>query len=238
MGKKCYKVKAHVRKGKPVSEHIRCVDKKSNKLSREESLTYKDYLEKFNKYKKDGEFPASATPEDFLKLAGVGDDDNIQDIKFNASFDLVNISIKTDKYYVSRSYDYEKMSIKNSIFEVFNKGNGTGLEVFNRQVKEAQNKNFKKIDTFAAKYLNGEPANGYYTWARMGYSPEKGWLEKFNSYSPKYKGIKDFETLFKTDGGLEYWNKEGMAFDGSFDLSPNSESIRLLNNYTKSKNGR
>jgi hypothetical protein len=233
MAKKCFKVKAHTRKGKKVDEHVRCVDKKTQ--NREKSITYQQYVEKFKQQQQSGDIPKNVNPDDVLKLTGVSELDKINEIKFSASYDQLGIAVKTDDYYVDRLIDYESMSIKNSIFTVNKTGSGTGLKVFSRQVNEAQSQGFKYIDTYAVTKLNDQNANGYYTWARIGFNPEDGWLEKFNSYSPQFKGIKDFNTLFKTKEGIEYWKEEGMSFHGRFDLSANSQSMKTFNDYKKEK---
>ena len=81
--------------------------------------------------------------------------------------------------------------------------------------------------------MNGEPANGYYTWPRLGFEVKnKSVLLKYNSYDSRFKGIDSLNKLFSTNEGRNYWKREGGFFTDlnlTFSLKEGSENIKFFN---------
>ena len=111
---------------------------------------------------------------------------------------------------------------------------GFGTRILAAQVRAAQALGVVTIETVAG----GTPAgakqgrmNGYYTWARLGYSgrltPElTAAAREADIALPKRATIHD---LFATDEGREWWRKHGDEMYMEFDPAPGSRSMSRLN---------
>lgn len=127
---------------------------------------------------------------------------------------------------------------------------GKGAETFATQVQALQALGVSRIETLAAgsggHFSRGAPAwegrfNGYYTWARLGYDgdvPER----TLGALPPGLKArLGDRPTvqgLLALPGGLEAWKEYGDEFEGTFDLTPGSNSVRALEAYMKERGAR
>jgi hypothetical protein len=113
----------------------------------------------------------------------------------------------------------------------------SGNEVFKEQVETAIKNGFKRMITHAAGSKDDKEYNGYYTWARLGYEPKKTdrkvnkVIELFNKkYNQDAKSLRD---VMDTKSGRDYWKDNGVDFEGTFDLNPNSYSVKTLRKYKK-----
>ncbi len=128
------------------------------------------------------------------------------------------------------------------------KGKGWGARVFARQVDGAQEMGIKKIHTYAIRGDDNVPANGYYTWARLGYNttlkssmkrdllaePEDSPLHALGRHAKidnyEFRSVTMHE-VFDTPGGAEWWKERGGSIDMQFDPTPGSPSHTRLHKY-------
>lgn len=115
------------------------------------------------------------------------------------------------------------------------RGNGLGTKAFTEQVRSCAQLGVSKITTTAGKGgSQGDKMNGFYTWARLGYDADLD--DSVKKRLPKeLKGAKTVQDLMATPEGREHWKKHGNMTSMTFDLSPGSKSISILNNYLREK---
>src|SRR3954452_19543616 len=91
-----------------------------------------------------------------------------------------------------------------------------------RHCEEGEGKLRYRYMTVSAAKANG--LNGYYTWARVGYSMEEpdheNFLELMEMYRRKETSIIE---LMETQDGRDFWLANGFWWEGYFDLSDGSE---------------
>lgn len=137
---------------------------------------------------------------------------------------------------MTRTIDTNNKIIHNDLFVIKSK-KYDGSDVFTAQVEKARKQGYTKIVTEAAgKSMNsGTKFNGYYTWLRLGYKPNAKTDAKFTERFNRQTGsnIKSITELMHSESGRAWWKKNGNTFKGEFDLNPNSESSKVLNNYNK-----
>lgn len=93
------------------------------------------------------------------------------------------------------------------------------------QVAAARSFGFEKILDYAD---NREGRNGYYTWPRLGFDKELS--EKDISCLPvEFKHFTRLSDLMEDQGACEWWKKNGFGQELTFNTSPESSSMRLLN---------
>jgi len=144
--------------------------------------------------------------------------------------------------YFRRGYD-GKLTCENYAISVKDKGKGLGSKIFTDQVTELRKMGINRIICLAAgsaEELERNPggvgtANGFKTWASLGYDGEI--VNPRTPLPSQFVGIHRVQQLMAAPGGKEYWEKNGVAFDAEFDLTPGSRSLQILDAYvTKRKN--
>lgn len=165
-----------------------------------------------------------------------------------ATVRVQNVYVASSEYgetYVSVAVDHPDFEMRRSIYkdrivndsiEVKSPGKGIGTKIFFDQVSIASAKGFKTISTSATK---GHEVNGYYTWARLGYDAK---IPGFRSgrfvdkeASEVIPGATLISDLMKSEKGREWWKSQGVSFEGEFDLTPGSLSMKVLSEYVKQK---
>lgn len=106
---------------------------------------------------------------------------------------------------------------------------GIGIESFLNQVEGALRLGIRRIHTKGAGSPRSGDDNGYYTWARFGF--DASFDEDEADFIPrKYAlagGLNDLIGM----GGSEWWKANGWPKRMTFDLDPDSSSMRILNSY-------
>ena len=136
--------------------------------------------------------------------------------------------------------------VKNDFFFI-NKGSrfdGRGGEIFENQVDTLSKKGYKQLAVNAGgvgpKINPSSEMNGYYTWLRMGYKPnakdEQKIVDTFNSKN-RENGVqvKSSAEMMSSKYGRDWWKDNGFEWDGTFDLTKGSYSMKTLENYRKAK---
>lgn len=126
-----------------------------------------------------------------------------------------------------RVFDPVKKIITNEQMRVDKnlRGKGIGTAVFEVEVETAAKLGLKRIEVEAIGDANSS-ANGYYTWARLGFEGDvKG---------PNGDTVK-LSKLMSSPEGRDWWKQNGTDFFGTFDLSPTSVSMRVFSEYRRLK---
>ena len=149
------------------------------------------------------------------------------------------VSVLTEDMYCQRGFSNGTVDMLEFILNPdLDKGQGKGSDIFYNQVQSFKNKGFKKIDTDAVR---SDVYNGYYTWARLGYSiGKKEHRTRFfnllsTSEDAQILSVSSIQELMSFKKGRDFWVENGFSFYGTFDLSDNSRSMFILNKYMEEK---
>lgn len=108
---------------------------------------------------------------------------------------------------------------------------GIGTECFHRQLKKSLELNFSQILT---KTSRKSEENGYYTWPRFGFNAKLP--SKIIRLLPTtINHSKTLLHLMETETGRLWWRNHGVGLKLTFDLSPESDSLRCFEKYYFSK---
>jgi SPP1 gp7 family putative phage head morphogenesis protein len=174
------------------------------------------------------------------KFAIYRKDETTSGIKFN-EFRVSAESAKGSEMIRSLAVDMDdKMYVYNEFFKLVDAEKGSGFALFDQQVQESRKLGVKyfKVDAAGSGTGTDEKArgfNGYYTWARFGYDgllPPNALSKLKGTTHEKAKRISD---LMSTPEGRAYWQKHGTSWEGKFDLTPGSYSMRTLDAYREER---
>jgi hypothetical protein len=194
---------------------------------------------------RDVKFNVSYQAEDFLisiysneietlNIAGGIPENGTNDILHSADYlnntNSLFFSSESELFVIEREVFWDDKFIDNKFLIVFSTGKKLGTFIFLNEVIQARKLGISCLKVSAAK---SERFNGYYTWARLGYtidSPEdQADFEKLlRSYG---RSENSMINLMQTSDGRNFWRNNGFWWQGIFDLSPNSENIQAFNNY-------
>lgn len=191
---------------------------------------------------------SNAESAKYAKIAGIPDDFKGEITILASDKPITTVRAINDKIIMTRVIDEKTGVIDNRYFKIKrkmdendkpipNSASYSGNEVFKEQVETAIKNGFKRMVTHAAGSKGDKEYNGYYTWARLGYEPKK--TDKYvNKVIDKYnkehnKEAKTLRDVMSTKSGREYWKENGIDFEGTFDLNPNSYSVKTLRKYKR-----
>ena len=147
----------------------------------------------------------------------------------------VSISIENDKFFVNRAIFKDangNIRIDNHQIAVYDQGKGLGTKLFSDEVEWAKGIGAKQIDTMARR----EPdMNGYYTWARLGYDANLKYSALGDKAAKAGFNVEKVSDLMKTPEGTKWWLKNGKTIPMTFDLTPGSHSLSVLEAYNKAR---
>jgi hypothetical protein len=159
-------------------------------------------------------------------------------VKITSTKNYAFVNIDDDDLKMDRQIFFNQNYIENFSFNVKNKGKYSGSDIFNTQVQNTKKDNrIKEIRTVAGGSFFGK-MNGYYTWLRLGYTPNKRKDKEYSEKANKELGtnITSITELMYSQEGRDWWKENGGQFEGTFDLSENSYSMKTLEEYVKNKN--
>lgn len=110
-------------------------------------------------------------------------------------------------------------------------GSGFGTTAFANQIRGAIQAGVSKVVTYAGRgKMNGMAMNGYSTWPVLGYDAplEESQVKRL---PPELKKARTVQDLYATPAGKEWWKKHGTTMRMTFDVTPGSRSMRVLNAY-------
>jgi len=184
--------------------------------------------------------------KDFINFKGnlndlFGDGD-VLGTSIKEAGDNITFSALLEDGFIERTFDTEDNIVYMDLFllnPLKDKGNGIGTEIFKNQLNKFKELGFKKLVTDASQASN---MNGYYTWARLGYSFAGEDEVKMLGDMLKHEDDHDISKfnnlpeLMMSDKGRKWWREYGFSFTGVFDLDDNSENMKIFKNYIDEKN--
>lgn len=175
------------------------------------------------------------TDIDLLKLSG-GIPVKYYDLNYKIAIhygDALKIMSKNDVYDIERIIYPAEKKIYNAFMEVHDTGSGIGTKLFANQVESAIEMGYQLIEVTAGK---SRSMNGYYTWARLGYTMDDDSEGEFADLMYAYEREEQtLEELMRTKEGRAFWKRYGFQWHGRFDLTSDSLHVERLNNYLKQK---
>lgn len=139
--------------------------------------------------------------------------------------------------------DKRGLVLKNGYFRIDagSEHESKGLEFFVNQIRAARDIGVDVIETFAAGDAKNKTYNGYYTWPRFGYDGNinKGTLGYLPENLKKQMGDRvNIQALFETEEGRDWWKKNGEPINLTFDPTPGSPNMKVLEAYTRERSTR
>ncbi len=160
-------------------------------------------------------------------------DDLIHKVSYedqNESFIAITDS---NMHKIERQIYPEDNFIDNVLMKVFKQGKGIGTKAFINQVIEARYLGYKFLQVSAFK---SDGWNGFYTWARLGYSMLSSSQSRFDKLMlVNNRSEQNIVELMKTEEGRAFWKKNGFTWAGKFDLADRSENMNALYSYLVGK---
>ncbi len=169
-----------------------------------------------------------------LNLCGGIPWDGLESILFSADYDYPSkslyVSRESELFEANRSLYWNDRFIDNTYLNVFSTGTGLGVYIFINQIIQAQKLGIEYFTVSAAK---SNKYNGYYTWARFGYSMDNPMDEKTLKELLTREGRQEMDLfeLMKTRNGRNFWKEKGFWWQGKFNVLPGSINIQAFNDY-------
>jgi len=198
----------------------------------------------------DKKFMDKKTEREYRLLAymtGIPPDTPVSDIKKviieKKNNGKTTFTFESKRYDIAREYDFNTGTLTNKFIDIANKGgediSGAGLNILVRQI--ANLKSFGKIRKIEGEFLKAENLFGYYVFLRYGFIPDRvaqsnyrDVMDEYNNLYPN-DNVKKIEDFLKTETGRKFWKEKGGDWDGHFDLSDNSYSMKVLEDYVKNR---
>lgn len=139
------------------------------------------------------------------------------------------VSTESMTHRVERRIFPQEQYIDNLLMQASVTGQGVGKYIFINEIIEARKLGYRYMTVSAAKATG---LNGYYTWARFGYSMEEldheNLLELMEIFRRKETSIIE---LMNTQDGRDFWLANGFWWEGYFDLADGSENMIAFQHY-------
>ena len=119
----------------------------------------------------------------------------------------------------------------NEAFDVTDTGKGLGTKLFGEQVDSLKKAGVVEMRTTASR---GGDANGYYTWARLGYDAPLPQTTRGKLPSPLAKA-RNVSDLMRSEKGRTWWKENGHTIDMTFDMRDSSPSMKVFRAYQAAK---
>lgn len=195
-------------------------------------------------------FMTKKTEREFRLLAymsGISPDTNLSDIERvvikKKNTGETYFLFESKRYHIETEYDFNTKTLINKFIGTIKKEgedvSGGGLNILTRQI--ANLKAFGKIKKIEGEFLRRGNSTGYYAYLRYGFIPDRSaqttysyLIDEYNELYPNGK-VSKIEDFLKTETGRNFWKEKGGDWDGYFDLSDNSYSMKVLEDYVKNK---
>lgn len=195
-------------------------------------------------------FMTKKTEREFRLLAymsGISPDTNLSDIERvvikKKNTGETYFLFESKRYHIETEYDFNTKTLINKFIGTIKKEgedvSGGGLNILTRQI--ANLKAFGKIKKIEGEFLRRGNSTGYYAYLRYGFIPDRvaqsTYSDLINEYNELYPNgkVSKIEDFLKTETGRSFWKEKGGDWDGYFDLSDNSYSMKVLEDYVKNK---
>lgn len=174
------------------------------------------------------------SPNDVARWAGL---QGLSGLRVSLRLDGPNrvaLSILGPGLNLERSYSLRPSGLYayHEFFQVGERGQGLGREIFAQQVAALRQAGFTGIGTKAAGGP-GQPLVGYYVWPRLGFD---GTLPASvrSSLPPELAGAARISDLMATPLGRDWWRAQGVPLEVEFSLAAGSLSSQIFDAYLES----
>lgn len=182
------------------------------------------------------------TPSDLASLAGAPDGAKVQ---VEAVANGVYIHFEAEGVTSARRLrigEDGKPEIYNGFLEVAEaqRGKGIGRQILGRQIEQSQRLGIARMQTLAggdAESAEAGQMNGYMVWPKFGYDGRLD-EEHLDALPAQFRGVETIQELYSTREGRQAWERHGSAIHLEFDLSPDSDSLEIWNEYQREKERR
>lgn len=196
------------------------------------------------------EHQSRLTLEDTLDVAAIPNQSLIQELDFHWHENnelVIRVHAQNQYWGVETQQEFIFFEQEPSLFidslHLDPTGQQIGTRIFAHQVNKAARLGFQRIELFAVR---GREANGYYTWARLGFdatfdSPQ---LENIRTNFAEHTGFELPDSIFtlhdllfgfEDNLGMDFWRVHGFSMDMIFNLSSEANSMLVLNDYLDQK---
>lgn len=243
MAKKCVKVAA----SKRAKAHVRCFEgaEKAGAKSDDKKVgasggggfgePSQSFTDSYNDAVKKGHIPKDMDYKEVLEMSGMHSDfGSIKSSKFEITKNGFEVEIDADQVFIRTFHTKGEIYID----RVVSKGgsDGKGRKLMDNIIKRGQQQDISNVSLFAASQLNGAPANGFYTWPRLGFETKnKKSLMQYNDFpGSKFKGIDSLNKLMMSKEGRDYWKSDGKyhpdnsVYEMTFSLKEGSNNIKIF----------
>lgn len=237
LGKRCVVIPGSAK----VTKHVRCYavkDKSESKKGSGKNSALEGFNDSYGIAQKSGHLPKDMSHKEVIEMSGYHSDfGDIKSQKFTNTKNGFEVEIETDNIKIRTIHSKDKVYI--DLVESKGEGGGKAKKLIGNIVKRGQEQDIKTIELFGAARLNDRPANGYYTWPRLGFETKnKKALKEYNSYDKNFKGVDSLLDLMSTKAGRDYWKSDGpyhpdrSVYEMTFDLKYGSKSLKHFENNT------
>jgi hypothetical protein len=190
--------------------------------------------------------PATYTNEEIIYLTGIigvhpdlTKQDNIS-IEINPFPDATIVILKSAAIERLEIMIYNRFNyIENLCLRGTQQKSGIASKWVASQAAAASSRGFKHLEATAYKDSSGSTTvwSGYIVWGKLGYLLYDTSIKDFeNLMKNKGRTEKTIIELISTQEGLNFWIAEGFSWQAIFDLTKDSESFNILNEYLERKN--
>ena len=232
LGKRCVVIPGSAK----VTKHVRCYAAKDKSDDQKVNSVPKEFNDSYDSAKKSGHIPKDMTHKEVIEMSGYHSDfGNIISQKFANTKNGFEVEIETESIKIRTFHSKDKVYI--DLVESKSGYGGKAKKLIGNIVKRGQEHDIKSIELFGAARLNDKPANGYYTWPRLGFETKnRSALKEYNSYDKKFKNVDSLTELMSTKEGRDYWKSDGAyhpdrsVYEMTFDLKFGSKSLKYFDN--------
>ncbi|RYG35208.1 hypothetical protein EON81_13455 [bacterium] len=173
-------------------------------------------------------------PESIARLVAAPNGAKVRaDVDGDAVFvDVEHAELKIE---MQRTFRPDK-TVRHNFTEIRGAPQGTGLDIFSRQVANYVDIGAKSIDNEAAGFPGDDKLNGYFTWPRYGFNMQLDYQAKRATAAADVPAdnLNDLFTVYQMKG-VEWWRKNGYGGEMEFDLRYGSTSRDRLDRYLEEK---
>lgn len=179
-----------------------------------------------------GVFGYELTPRDISLLAGAGAGDRVI-VSSNARAGS-GVEVRVRGPNISREFEVAKEHGLVVVHDHITRNLGEKTGSSGRDVISGFDAmRYVGVDLLRAEAARGATFNGYYTWARLGFTGDIPHGILYAAQREFGPGVTRVEDLMHERGGAQWWKQHGDSWDATFDFRPGSYSMRVLDRFKR-----
>lgn len=195
------------------------------------------YNDSYNEAVKKGHLPKDMSYNEVMEMSGMHPDfGKVTSKSFKVTDEGFEVEFETDQILIRTQHSKDKVYI-DLVLDAGSGEKGKARKMLGSIIKRGQQQDLKTIELFGAANVFGDPANGYYTWPRLGFETKnKKSLMQYNDFpGSKFKGVDSLSKLMSTKEGRDYWKSDGKfnpdksVYDMTFSLKEGSANLNFFN---------